>query len=69
MTAYTTQATDTLTIVANTIEEVMAQFQERRLAEAGYVIVGPARRQQFTLGHEPLFAGAQMVAATFARTH
>ncbi|MBK8086137.1 MAG: hypothetical protein IPK28_21210 [Devosia sp.] len=69
MTAYTTQATDTLTIVANTIEEVMAQFHQRRLAEAGYVIVGPARRQQFTLGHEPLFAGALMVAATFARTH
>ncbi len=69
MTAYTTQATDTLTIVANTIEEVMAQFHERRLAEAGYVIVGPARRQQFTLGQEPLFAGAQMVAATFARAH
>ena len=60
---------DTLTIIGETIEDVMAQFRERRLADAGYVIVGPAVRQQFTLGQQVLFAGARMVAATFTRRH
>lgn len=69
MNAHTAQSTDTLTIVAETIEEVMAQFHERRLADAGYVIVGPARRQQFSLNREALFSGAAMVAATFTRRH
>jgi hypothetical protein len=69
MTTHTQQATDTLTIVAETIEEVMTQFQERRLADAGYVIVGPAKRQHFSLNREALFSGAAMVAATFTRRH
>ena len=60
---------DTLTIIGETIEDVMAQFRDRRLADAGYVIVGPAVRQQFSLGQEVLFAGARMVAATFTRRH
>jgi hypothetical protein len=60
---------ETLTIIGETMEDVMAQFRERRLADAGYVIVGPALRQQFTLGAEALFAGASMIAATFTRRH
>ena len=62
-------STDTLTIVAETVEEIMEQFRQRRLADAGYFIVGPAVRQQFALGHETLFAGTPMVAATFTRRH
>lgn len=67
MTAHYSTPPHTLTIVAETVEEIMEQFRERRLADAGYVIVGPAIRQQFALRREALFSGAPMVAATFTR--
>jgi len=62
------QSTDrVITLIGETIDEVMTQFRRRRLAEAGYVITGPAVRQHFSRGEESLFAGAALVAATFAR--
>ena len=63
----TQQTTSSITIIAESLEEVMAQFRQRCLADAGYVITGPAVRQHFALRGEPLFAGTPMVAATFAR--
>ncbi|RYE86047.1 MAG: hypothetical protein EOP19_07875 [Hyphomicrobiales bacterium] len=63
-----TEPTDrVVTLIGETIDEVMTQFRQRGLAEAGYVIIGPAVRQQFSRGEESLFAGAALVAATFAR--
>lgn len=56
-----------VTLIGETIDEVTAQFRLRGLADAGYVITGPAVRQHFSRGEESLFAGAALVAATFAR--
>lgn len=59
---------DFITIIAPSMAEVMASFKAQGLAERQYCIVHRGGRHSFTVaGGEPLFEGARMVAATFAR--
>ncbi len=59
---------DFITIIAPTMAEVMESFKAQGLAARHYAIVHRAGKHSFTLaGGQPLFDGAPMVAATFAR--
>lgn len=63
-----TASEDFITIIAPSMAEVMASFKSQGLAERDYSIVHRAGRHSFTMADgEALFAGAQMVAATFSR--
>jgi hypothetical protein len=65
-----------VTIIAPSLNAVMAQFRERGLGRQGFSITGPAARHQFAYAgenvareseHRDLFGGVAMVAATFRR--
>jgi SLT domain-containing protein len=70
-TTSSTTREEYVTIIAATPGAAMAQFKARGLAAEGYAIAGPIGRHRFALvaesGTEELFAGTDLVAATFSR--
>lgn len=66
-----TQNDDFITIFAPTLAEIWESFREQGLAEKHYAIVHRTGRHAFTVAGgsrvTPLFEGAPMIAATFAR--
>lgn len=71
MSPMTSNREEYLTIIAPTAVEAMAQFSARGLAAQGYAIAGKIARHRFSLVDKEatteLFAGNDMIAATFMR--
>jgi hypothetical protein len=65
----TAQREEYVTIIADTVAEVMSQFSSRALSADGYSIVGPIGRHSFSHagGAGAMFGGQPMFAATFMR--
>ncbi|HEY0918561.1 hypothetical protein [Devosia sp.] len=72
MPADDTRTEDFVTIIAASTAEAMEQYKAQGLDLQGYTITGPVGRHRFSLvegaTRSDLFAGQDMIAATFRRT-
>ena len=66
-----TETEDFVTIIAASTTEAMEQYKAQGLDLQGYTITGPVGRHRFSLVNgttsSDLFAGQDMIAATFRR--
>ena len=71
MRSDSTKTEDFVTIIAASTAEAMEQYKAQGLDQQGYAITGRIGRHRFSLvdgsGSSELFAGRDMIAATFSR--